>query len=33
MFARFMTVGAAALGLSLATPGTAAAQQTQMEHA
>ncbi len=33
MFARLMTVGAAALGLSLATPGTAAAQQMQMEHA
>jgi hypothetical protein len=32
MFARFISVGAAALGLSLATAGTTAAQQMQMEH-
>ncbi len=32
MFARFISVGAAALGLSLATPGTTAAQHMQMGH-
>ena len=31
MFARFIAVGAAALSLSLATPGTTAAQEMQME--